>query len=113
MHHSPLTKAAAAFVLTGMLGLAAVCQASAATTREVECRMLQKQLQHQLLVTHAKAIRVAEARALQAKASRLCASSRKAQGIRTFADALHLLGVRPIDPDRLRHKARNPHGVKR
>lgn len=101
-----------AIALGGMLGLATIGQAAVAgTTREEECRLLQRQLQHELLVTHAKARRAAEARALQGKAIKLCASSRKAQGIRTFADALKLLGVRPIDQDRQGPKAHRSNGV--
>ena len=44
------------------------------------------------------------ARALQSKARQLCATRREAQGMRTYADALKLLGVRPIDDRRMRAK---------
>ena len=85
--------------------------AAASTTRDEECHALLRQLQQGLLVTHAKARHVAEAKALGAKAAKLCASRRQAQGIKDYADALKLLGIRPIDNDRLRHKPQTKNGV--
>ncbi|GAI29525.1 unnamed protein product, partial [marine sediment metagenome] len=41
--------------------------------------------------------RAAKAKSLQKKAIRFCASNRQAQGIRTFAKALKVLGVQPAN----------------
>ena len=72
-------------------------------SRIEHCSQLDRQLATVLnkkrTVRHA-----AEARELQGKARQLCASRREAQGIRTYADALKLLGVRPIDDRRMRPK---------
>ena len=48
--------------------------------------------------THAKAMRVAEAKGLQKKANRYCSERKQAQGIRMLANALKLLGETPTDP---------------
>lgn len=104
------SRALVAIALGGMLGLSTIGSVAAGTTRDEECRLLERQLRHELLVTHAKARRAAEARALQVKATKLCASVNQAQGIRTFADALKLLGVQPIDEDRPSRKVRKPNG---
>lgn len=103
-----------AIALGGLIGFATIGQSAAAgSSRDEECRLLEHQLQHELLVTHAKARRAAEAKALQAKASKLCASHRQAQGIKTFADALKLLGVEPVDSDRTNPKAHQRNGVEK
>lgn len=91
--------------LTGMsLAMLAVAQsgAEAAVTRSEYCSRLGLQLD-QAIETKAKpganASQVAEASALQGKANRFCAASKQAQGIRTYANALKLLGVTPVDLD--------------
>jgi hypothetical protein len=86
-------------VLTGALSIAAPIERSMADetpTRTELCGKLQQQTQ-QAITEHAEAKRAAKARALQRKATRFCASNKQAQGIRTFAQALKLLGVQPID----------------
>src|SRR4051812_34361309 len=69
----------------------------AAQTRTGRCNMLQDQLSDQLK-THAGSNRSSAAATMGAKARKLCASGKQAQGLRTYAKALQLLGVQPIDP---------------
>ena len=97
---------AIAVVLTGMLfatsfAFAAPVQshARASLTRSELCSRLSRQVD-EAIETHAKAMQAAEAKALRKKAIRYCADRKQAQGIRMFADALKLLGVSPVDPDR-------------
>jgi hypothetical protein len=71
--------------------------AKVAMTRSERCSRLSRQLD-EAIETHAKAMQVAEARGLQKKADRYCADKKQAQGIRTLANALKLLGVTPTDP---------------
>ncbi len=71
--------------------------AKAGISRSETCTRLSRQLD-EAIETHAKAVQVAEAKALQKKASRYCAAKKQAQGIRLLADALKLLGVAPADP---------------
>lgn len=71
----------------------------AGSARSEICSRLSRQLD-EAIETHAKAAQVAQARALQKKGTRYCAGRKQAQGIRMFADALKLLGVTPVDPDR-------------
>ncbi|CDX20573.1 conserved exported hypothetical protein [Mesorhizobium sp. ORS 3324] len=87
--------------LVGILlvtGLAEAGEAKVATTRTERCANLSRQVD-EALETHAAAMQVAAAKALQKKGKRFCANKKEAQGIRTFAKALKLLGVAPIDPD--------------
>lgn len=72
--------------------------AKAGITRSETCSRLSHQLD-EAIETHAKAVQVAEAKALQKKASRYCAARKEAQGIRMLADALKLLGVAPAEPN--------------
>jgi hypothetical protein len=44
-------------------------------------------------------MQVTEAKALQRKADRYCADKHQAQGIRTLANALKVLGASPVDPN--------------
>jgi hypothetical protein len=107
------TRAIAAAALSGLLCLTTIAHSAAAVTSRVEeCKLLEHQLQHEL-ITHAKARRAAEARVLQGKARKLCASERQAQGIRTYADALKLLGLQPVGDDRPIPKAHKPNGVEK
>ncbi|WP_027035230.1 hypothetical protein [Mesorhizobium ciceri] len=89
--------------LTGIsLAMLAVAQsgAEAAVTRSEYCSRLGLQLDG-AIQTKAKpgasAGEIAEATALQDKANRFCAERKQAQGIRTYANALKLLGVTPVD----------------
>ncbi|MDX8480653.1 hypothetical protein RFN28_19600 [Mesorhizobium sp. VK24D] len=72
--------------------------AKVATTRAERCANLSRQVD-EALETHAAATQVTAAKALQRKGNRFCANKKEAQGIRTLAKALKLLGVTPIDPD--------------
>jgi hypothetical protein len=89
--------------LTGIsLAMLAVAQsgAEAAVTRSEYCSRLGLQLDGVIQAKAepgADAREIAEATALQDKANRLCAERKQAQGIRTFANALKLLGVTPVD----------------
>jgi predicted lipoprotein len=65
-------------------------------TRIERCDALQQQLDH-AIIQHARAKRATQARALRKKAEKFCAGKSQAQGIRTYATALKLLGVKPID----------------
>ncbi|MBN9038899.1 MAG: hypothetical protein J0H53_22780 [Rhizobiales bacterium] len=71
----------------------------AGATRSELCSRLSRQLD-KAIETHATAAQAAAAKELQKKGSRYCAGRKQAQGIRTFANALKLLGVTPVDPDR-------------
>jgi hypothetical protein len=89
--------------LTGIsLAMLAVAQpgAAAAVTRSEYCSRLGLQLDGAIQTKAdpgANAREIAEATALQDKANRFCAERKQAQGIRTFANALKLLGVTPVD----------------
>jgi hypothetical protein len=65
-------------------------------TRTELCGKLQQQVQH-AITEHAEAKRAAKAKALQKTGTRFCASNKQAQGIRSYAQALKLLGVQPVD----------------
>ena len=67
-------------------------------TRSERCSRLSRQVD-EAIENHAKAMQVTEAKALQRKANRFCADRKQAQGIRTLANALKLLGVSPVDPN--------------
>lgn len=84
--------------LLGMsLAMLAIGQpAQAAITRSEHCDRLSLQLD-EALETQASATQAAQATALQQRASHLCADHKQAQGIRTLANALKLLGVTPDD----------------
>ncbi|MBA8877379.1 hypothetical protein [Phyllobacterium myrsinacearum] len=65
-------------------------------SRKELCAKFQTQV-HQAIIEHAEVPRAAKAKSLQKKAIRFCASDKQAQGIRTFAKALKLLGVQPVN----------------
>jgi hypothetical protein len=67
-------------------------------TRSERCSRLSHQVD-EAIEKHAKARQVTEAKALQRKANRFCAEKKQAQGIRTLANALKVLGVAPVDPN--------------
>jgi len=69
----------------------------AGQTRAERCSKLQSQLAEQIEI-HAGSSHSATAAAMGAKARKLCASGKQAQGLRTYAKALQILGVQPIDP---------------
>lgn len=72
---------------------------AAAAGRAELCARLSRQVERALL-QNSRADRVVAARALQRKADRLCAVRKAAQGLRAYADALDLLGVKPnVDND--------------
>ncbi|MFD1984069.1 hypothetical protein ACFSOZ_15540 [Mesorhizobium newzealandense] len=71
-------------------------EAKAAITRSEQCDRLSLQLD-QAIQTTAETTEVAEATTLQKTAVRFCAERKQAQGIRTLANALKLLGVTPDD----------------
>ena len=71
--------------------------AKVAMTRSERCSRLSRQVD-EAIETHAKAMRVAEAKGLQKKANRYCSERKQAQGIRMLANALKLLGETPTDP---------------
>jgi hypothetical protein len=66
--------------------------------RSEQCSRLSRQVD-EAIKTHAKGMQVTTAKTLERKANRLCASKRQAQGIRTLANALKVLGASPVDPD--------------
>ncbi len=76
--------------------LVSVAVAKNPITRVERCNSLQQQFDH-AIVEHARAKRAAQARAFQKKAVKFCAGKSQAQGIRAYAKALKLLGVKPID----------------
>ncbi|WP_457150289.1 hypothetical protein [Mesorhizobium sp. P5_C1] len=71
-------------------------EAKAAITRSEHCDRLSHQLD-EVIQTKAETAEVAEATTLQKTAIRFCAERKQAQGIRTLANALELLGVTPDD----------------
>ena len=76
--------------------------AQAAVTRSEYCSRLGVQLGAAIQIKTdpgANVSQIAEATALQDKANRFCAERKQAQGIRTYANALKLLGVTPVDLD--------------
>ncbi|MGO4563138.1 hypothetical protein [Mesorhizobium sp. 2RAF21] len=89
--------------MAAMLGVSLVLsavghsQADTPITRSERCNRLSQQLD-EAIETHAEAAQVAQAKVLQKKATRYCADRKQAQGIRTYATALKLLGVTPDDP---------------
>ena len=85
-------------VLAGsLLGLPGPGNAAADETRSRRCSILQDQLNDEIK-EHAGSSRTANAANLGAKARKLCANGKPAQGLRTYVKALQLLGVQPIDP---------------
>jgi hypothetical protein len=81
---------------------AAPSDAEAALSRTEYCSRLGHQLDgamHTKADPGANASQFAAAAALQGKANRFCAARKQAQGIRTYANALKLLGVTPVDLD--------------
>ncbi|MGN6549124.1 MAG: hypothetical protein ACTHJ3_04420 [Pararhizobium sp.] len=99
MSRSKSRWAVAATALAGLLVVLATDPAAAAarTSRDEMCRKLNIELQHSLSTTRAKTRRTVEARALQKKALHLCTVGKKAQGIRTYAEALKLVGNKPTE----------------
>ncbi|WP_181165689.1 MULTISPECIES: hypothetical protein [unclassified Mesorhizobium] len=86
------------------LAMLAVAQsgAEAAVTRSEYCSRLGLQLDGAIrtkAAPGANASRIAQATALQDRANRFCTERKQAQGIRTYANALKLLGVTPVDLD--------------
>jgi hypothetical protein len=79
-----------------LLAIAAIgpSDAKAAISRSEHCERLNLQLDGAIQTT-AGTTEVAQAMALQKQASRFCAERKQAQGIRTLANALKLLGVTP------------------
>ncbi|ENR65028.1 hypothetical protein C032_02695 [Brucella abortus 63/294] len=63
-------------------------------TRSQRCERLKHQLQT-ALSGHVKIGRVHQVEVLQRRGARFCASKRQAQGLRAYAEALKLLGVKP------------------
>lgn len=70
---------------------------AAGETRTERCGILQSQLSEQIK-NHAGSSHLAKATTMGAKARKLCASGKQAQGLRAYAKALQLLGVQPVDP---------------
>jgi hypothetical protein len=66
-----------------------------AANRGELCDQLSRQIDT-VVLQNPKSSHVAAARVLQQKADRLCATQKPAQGIRAHADALKLLGVKPV-----------------
>ena len=81
----------------GLLGLPGSGGAATDETRSHRCSILQNQLNDEIK-EHAGSSRAANAANLGAKARKLCANGKPAQGLRTYVKALQLLGVQPIDP---------------
>ncbi|MGE3873453.1 MAG: hypothetical protein AB7F74_10900 [Parvibaculaceae bacterium] len=81
----------------GLFGLPAPGDATTDEMRSHRCGILQDQLNVEIKA-HAGSSRSANAATFGAKARKLCASGKPAQGLRTYVKALQLLGVQPIDP---------------
>ena len=72
--------------------------AATSETRSQRCSILQDQLNAEIKA-HAGSGRSANAATIGAKARKLCAGGKPAQGLRAYVKALQLLGVQPIDPE--------------
>ncbi|MFZ5671406.1 MAG: hypothetical protein ACOZAM_00435 [Pseudomonadota bacterium] len=70
---------------------------AAEQTRSDLCDILQDQLAEQIKA-HSGSNRSAKAATMGAKARKLCAEGKQAQGLRAYVKALQLFGVQPIDP---------------
>lgn len=90
--------AVALLVMTFVVAEIAPSTAKTVVTPAERCSRLGRQVD-EAIKTNASATRVAEAGPLRRKAVQLCASGKRAQGIRTYAQVLKLLGVKPIDTD--------------
>jgi hypothetical protein len=86
-----------AVLASSLLGLPGSGSAATDETRSHRCSILQDQLNAEIKA-HAGSSRSANAATIGAKARKLCASGKPAQGLRTYVKALQLLGVQPIDP---------------
>lgn len=84
--------------MISIMGGIAPSLARTVVTPAERCSRLGRQFD-EAIKTNAPATRVAEAGPLRKKAVQLCASGKRAQGIRTYAKALKMLGVKPIDTD--------------
>jgi len=71
--------------------------AASVQTRTGRCNVLQSQLSEEVK-DRAGSMNSATAAAMGARAKRLCASGKPAQGLRLYAKALQLLGIQPIEP---------------
>lgn len=76
------------------LPLMAEAKADELITRSERCDRLRQQVQT-ALSGHVDTGQARQAAALQKKGNKFCASKRQAQGLRTYAKALKLLGVKP------------------
>jgi hypothetical protein len=96
----PMRRFASIAIVLAAMGTSAMAAghpaAKAPITRIERCDALQHQLDR-AIIQHARAKRTTQARALRKKAEKFCAGKSQAQGIRTYATALKLLGVKPID----------------
>jgi hypothetical protein len=81
----------------GLFGLPNFGDAATNETRSQRCGVLQDQLNDEIRA-HAGSSRSANAATIGAKARKLCAGGKQAQGLRAYVKALQLLGVQPIDP---------------
>ena len=86
----------AAFAMVLTFAVPAVT-AGGVQTRTGRCNVVQSQLSDEVK-DHVGSRNSATAAAMGAKAKRLCASGKQAQGLRLYAKALQLLGVQPIEP---------------
>lgn len=77
--------------------LAGFGDVAAEQTRSDRCGILQDQLAEQIK-THPGSSHSAKAATIGAKAKKLCADGKQAQGLRAYVKALQLFGVQPIDP---------------
>lgn len=86
-----------AVVAVSLILMFCPADAMAGQTRAGRCSILQSQLAEQIK-NHAGSSRSAKTATMGARAKKLCASGKQAQGLRAYAKALQLLGVQPIDP---------------
>lgn len=92
-----------AISMAALLGLAMATldggpsEAKQTITRSERCSELGQQLDKTIKSTKPSK-QTTEAKALQRKATKLCAEKKEAQGLRALANGLKLLGAKPIDP---------------
>jgi hypothetical protein len=97
--HRAFVGSAVAILVAALVaaGIAPVLAKTTITPAE-RCNRLSRQVD-EAIYANSKSTQVNAARTLQKRAILLCAQNKRAQGIRTFAKALKLLGAKPADID--------------
>lgn len=98
MHRALFFPTTTALTMALAFASSAACASKGTMTPGELCSRLAVQVDEAIKTNPANQ-QIAAATALQKKAIRLCAQKKRAQGNRTFAKALKLLGIRPVGID--------------